>query len=119
MKIANRFMSKFNIHFSLQMRVRKYLEFTIKEKTERISKDEESFLSKLSTELSDEVVFQAYGNIINSFPVIKDNFSIKTIRQIAKIIKVINCSPGELISQVKFINKRTVNDFISYLNYLI
>ena len=102
-------MNKFRIELSLRMKVRRYLEFAFEEQNSRISKEEQAILGKLSAELQEEVLFQAYGEIIDNFPVLRENFSLQTIRKIAKIIKIIYRSPNEPIIQVMKQNFRTMN----------
>ncbi len=124
MKIANQFMDRFKIDFGIQMKVRRYLEFEFNERNNRISDEEQTILGKLSSELKEEILFQAHGNAINSFPVLRLNFSISTLRKIAKIIKFSYISSKEKIIQVfliliiRFIDKM-LKSFISNRTLMI
>ena len=94
-------MNKFKIDLGLRMKVRRYLEFAFEEQNSRISKEEQAILGKLSAELQEEVLFKAFGGVIDHFPVLRENFSLPTLKKIAKFIKIIYKSPNEPIIQVK------------------
>lgn len=91
-------MSKYKINFELQSRVRKYLEYTLKNET---NADEESqVMKKLNKSLKNELVMESVGRIIKSVPFFKDNFSPKTIEKLTYLLKKINLSPEEFLSNV-------------------
>ena len=100
MNTANQFMDRFKIDFGTQIMVRRYLEFEFTQRNNRITFEEQNVLGKLSAKLREELLFQAYGNAIYSFPVLKRNFSIQTLRRIANIISISYLSPKEKVIQV-------------------
>lgn len=72
-------MSKNNINFGLQSKVRKYLEYTLKNESNQ--DEERGVLMKLSTSLRNELVMESSGKILKSIPFFKDNFSVSTIEK--------------------------------------
>ena len=90
-------MNKNNLEFELQSRVRRYLEYTMK--NENNLEQMKGILNKLTKSLRNEVLFQSYGRFIkeNKF---FGNFSIKTQEKIVVSLKEVKLSPEEHIHSV-------------------
>ena len=98
-RVINGYMKKNNLEFELQSRVRKYLEYTIKNENNGEQKD--AILNKLTKSLRSEVLLQSYGKYIqkNKF---FNHFSIKTKEKIVFSLKEVKLSPEEYINFVAF-----------------
>ena len=93
--VINGFMKRKNINGDLQMRVREYLRFIWKEeKTQNIEK-EQKIIDSLSKSLKEELMLQAYGEILKKHPMFYLNFSEKSLRKVVSIIKDIRLFPDE------------------------
>ena len=90
-------MKKKNLGFELQSRVRKYLEYTMKNEDNMENKDK--ILNKLTKSLKSEVLFESYGKYIHSNKFF-NNFSIKTKEKIILSLKETKYSPEEYIHSV-------------------
>ena len=100
-------MKKQNLDFELQSRVRRYLEYTMK--NESNLEEEQKILLKLTKSLKNEVLMESFGKYIENIPFFKINFSKETIGNIVLSLKELRFSPEEFIYRVnlliKIINK--------------
>ena len=95
----NRLMDRFKVNFSLQMRVRKYLEFAFWEKKDRLSHEESNVLENLNRELQTKVLFETYGSIVQSIPSLVTNFSNQIVNKAAGALQVLHLAPNEQIPE--------------------
>lgn len=95
--IINRFMKRKNINKDLQMRVREYLRFIWKEENMQNLKEEQKILGFLSSTLKEELLMEAYGEVLMRFPIFYANFSEKSLRKTISILKDRKLFPEELI----------------------
>lgn len=91
-------MKKYNVNFELQSRVRKYLEYKLK--NENNSQEESSVMRKLNSALNKELIMESVGKIFNENPFFKDNFTRATIEKIVLSLKQINLNPDEYLIYV-------------------
>ncbi len=94
-------MKKQNLDFELQSRVRRYLEYTMK--NESNLEEEQRILLKLTKSLKNEVLMESFGKYIENIKFFKNNFSKETIENIVLSLKELRFSPEEFIYRV--INK--------------
>jgi len=99
-RIINSYMKKNDLRFELQSRVRRYLEYTMK------NEDNEeglmNILNKLTKSLKSEVLFDSYGKYIDENQFFK-RFSAKTKEKLILSISEVKFSPEEIIYQVNII----------------
>jgi len=95
--IINQYMNKKNIHRDLQMRIREYLRFLWKEENTQNLEDEQRIIGILSNSLREELLLEAYGDILKRFPMFFANFTEKSLRRVVTIIKDIKLFPEEKI----------------------
>ena len=107
--IINQYMNKKNIHRDLQMRIREYLRFLWKEENTQNLEDEQRIIGILSNSLKEELLLEAYGDILKRFPMFFANFTEKSLRRVVTIIKDIKLFPEEKI----FLEKED-NDYCIY-----
>jgi hypothetical protein len=91
-------MNSKNINFELQGRVRKYLEYIMHKET-NVEK-ESAILNKLTFALKKEVILESNGKFIYEIPLFNQNFSAKTLEQLAFSLKQVRYSPEEYIYHV-------------------
>ena len=91
-------MKKQNLDFELQSRVRRYLEYTMK--NESNLEEEQKILLKLTKSLKNEVLMESFGKYIENIPFFKNNFSKETIGNIVLSLKELRFSPEEFIYRV-------------------
>ena len=91
-------MKKKNLDFELQSRVRRYLEYTLK--NESNLEEEQKILLKLTKSLKNEVLLESFGKYIENIPFFKNNFSKETIENIVLSLKELRFSPEEFIYRV-------------------
>ncbi len=89
-----------NVNFELQSRVRRYLEYTMK--NESNLEEEQKILLKLTKSLKNEVLMESFGKYIENIPFFRDNFSKSTIEQLSLSLKELSFSPEEIIYKVYF-----------------
>lgn len=97
----NGYMNKKGISFELKGKVREYLEFIFK--TTNYDKKEYEILQKLNKNLKNEVIMEAYGKFLMNMPKLKDNFTQKTLENLAFYMKSQTFSPEEYIYRVLII----------------
>ena len=90
-------MKKNNLGFELQSRVRRYLEYTIK--NENNNEQMDGILNKLTKSLKNELILQSYQKYIQNSKFFK-NFSFKTQEKIVLSLKELKLSPEESIHYV-------------------
>ena len=90
-------MKKNNLGFELQSRVRRYLEYTIK--NENNNEQMDGILCKLTKSLKSELILQSYQKYIQNSQFFK-NFSSKTQEKIVLSLKELKLSPEESIHYV-------------------
>ena len=99
-RVINSYMKKNDLNFDVQSRVRRYLEYTMK------NEDNEeglmNILNKLTKSLKSEVLFDCYGKYIDENQLFK-RFSAKTKEKLILSISEVKFSPEEIIYQVNII----------------
>jgi hypothetical protein len=93
-------MKNLNIAYDLQLKIKKYLEFSFRKESTFINKAQDIVLGKLNPSLKNELLEFAYGGFINSIPFFNKYFSTSTLKNLNRIIKTKNASPGELVMKV-------------------
>ena len=97
-------MKTHNISFELQSRVRKSLEYTLKNEASNSDQDN-IIMNKLNSSLKNELLIESLGKIIKEIPFFKNNFSNSTIESLVFTLKKIQLSPEEFLYKViKFLN---------------
>lgn len=91
-------MKKKTLAFELQSRVRRYLEYTMK--NESNLEEENQILFKLTKSLRNEVLLEAFGKYIDNIPFFKKNFTKETLENIVLSLKELKFSPEEFIYHV-------------------
>ena len=100
MRIINRYMNTYDVHFELQSRVRKYLEYTLK--NEKNNSDSENLiLSKLNKSLKNELLMESVGKFLKEIPFFSENFSNITIQRCVNSLRKLQLSPEEFLFHVK------------------
>lgn len=93
-------MSKKNLNFELKSRVRRYLEYKMKNENNSDVKACNEILNKLSENLKNEVTLESFSKYIENIPFFKNNFSQSTLEKLVFSLKEINFSPEEIIYKV-------------------
>lgn len=113
-RVINSYMKKKNLDFELQSRVRRYLEYTMK--NESNLEEEQKILLKLTKSLKNEVLLESFGKYIENIPFFKNNFSKETIENIVLSLKELRFSPEEFIYRVISIFNSNFDGFIYLIN---
>ncbi|CAK56672.1 unnamed protein product (macronuclear) [Paramecium tetraurelia] len=95
--LINTFMSKNNIQFDLQTRIRSYLQYIWQEEQQMNEEQVGSIVQKLSSHLQDELNFQLKGNILNQCKIITKTFSLKFKQHLLLVMEEQSFSPEERI----------------------
>lgn len=95
-------MTNHKVSFELQSRVRKYLEYTMKNTANM--KEEKLILDKLNKSLKDELLIESLGRIIKAVPFFKDNFSENSLENLVFALRKRQLSPEEFLFKVKIFN---------------
>ena len=95
-------MNKNNLNFELKSRVRRYLEFKMKNESSLDSESCESILQKLTKKMKHEVLLESFGKYIENVPFFKENFSKSTLEKLSLSLRELSFSPEEIIYKVKF-----------------
>ena len=95
----NHYMSRKDVDFELQGRVRKYLEYMMHKESNTVK--EEEIMNKLTKALKNELILQANSKSLYKIPLFSKNFSAKVIEELAFTLKEVRFSPEEYIFQVK------------------
>ena len=98
-------MNEHNVDFELQSRVRKYLEYTLKNESNSIG--ENSILQKLNKSLKKELLMDSLGKLLNRISFFKSTFSQNTIEKLVFALKKIQMSPEEFLYSVLLFLKNT------------
>ena len=98
-------MKRKNIHYKLQGKVRRYLTFIMKESEQENSIKEQELINKLSVSLKRELLLEANGKILTSSPILKENFSPKTIQRMTEIMEPVELAPEEFVYEVSVFYK--------------
>jgi hypothetical protein len=93
-------MKRKNIDFDLQSKIRSYLDYILKEADFGSSEKEQELIGKLSLSLRKELLLQANGIILMSSPVLRNNFSLKTIQKLTELINPLDLAPEDYIYEV-------------------
>jgi len=95
---------------TLQMKVKKYLEYMFHD-----NQEQKRFMlfDSLSNKLKEEVQIDIYGKILKSNKFFKTNFSEKFLQQLSLKFTEITLAPEEIIYNVYFI----INLFINFINF--
>lgn len=99
-RIINGYMNKNHLNFELQSKVRRYLEY--KMKNESNIEGEKLILGKLTQNIRNEVVLEACGQHIRDLPFFKNNFSKGVLENMILSLTEISLSPEETLYYVKF-----------------
>lgn len=92
-------MSKKNIDFQLQNKVRRYIG-AIYDQNYSNSLEEKKLIDKLSTTLKNEFLFKANSHMIYKYVFFKDNFSEETLQKLVLAMKFKTYLPEEIIMDV-------------------
>jgi hypothetical protein len=92
-------MTKKNIDFHLQNKVRRYIS-AIYDQNYMNSLEEKNLIEKLPTSLKNEFIFKAYHHIIYENPFFKNNFSEETLKKLVLALKLKSYLTGEIICDV-------------------
>ncbi|CAK56044.1 unnamed protein product (macronuclear) [Paramecium tetraurelia] len=95
--LINTFMSKNKIQFELQTRIRSYLEYIWQEEQNMNDEEVVTLISKLSSNLQEELQYQLRGNILSSCKVMIKTFSQKMIKSLLGQMEEQSFSPEERI----------------------
>ena len=95
--IINQYMNRKNISRDLQMRIQEYLRFIWKEENTQNLEGEQKIISLLSNSLREELLIEAYGDIMKKYPMFFANFTEKSLRKVVSIIRDIKLFPEEKI----------------------
>lgn len=95
--IINQFMKRKKVCPELQMRVREYLRYIWKEEKAQNLEEETQIINVLSGNLKEELLLEAYGEILRKFPIFYANFSEKALKKAVHFIKDCKFIPEELI----------------------
>ncbi len=93
-------MKRKGIEFELQGKVRRYLDFIMKESRNDSSEREDELISKLSLSLRKELLLQANGKILLDSPILRENFSIKTIERLTEMMIPLDLAPEDIVYEV-------------------
>ena len=88
-----------NINKSLQIKVRRYIEY-IHEEEKKGSHRGEILINNLSINLLNEVKNEAYGRIFKEIAIFSENFSQSFLNSLSLQMKELVFAPDELICQV-------------------
>ena len=91
-------MTNYKVDFELQSRVRKYLEYTLKNQTN--SEAELIILKKLNKSLKKELLMESIGKLIKEIPFFKNNLSENSIEKLTFSLKKIELTPEEFLYTV-------------------
>lgn len=94
-RIINGYMTSHKVSFELQSRVRKYLEYTMKNTNHM--EEEKIILNKLNRSLKDELLIESLGKVIKGVPFFKENFSEEFLEKLVFIMKKRQISPEEYL----------------------
>lgn len=92
-------MRRKNIDFELQGRARKYLKYI--NSNDSNPEEEERILQRMTTNLKNELNWEAKGKILSQIPFFTKNFSKETIHELSLCMREVKFSPEEFIYQVK------------------
>ncbi len=98
--MINRYMKRKNVDFELQGRVRRYLEYILKESSNENSEEEQELIKLLSISLRKELLMQTNGKVLMSSPLFKNNFSQATIEKLSEFIEQQDFANEEIIFEV-------------------
>ena len=93
-------MNEHSVDFELQSRVRKYLEYTLKNESNSIG--ENVILQKLNKSLKKELLMESLGKLLNRISIFRNNLSENTIEKLVYALKKIQMSPEEFLYNVLF-----------------
>ena len=93
--LISQFMKRKKINKDLQMRVREYLRYIWQEENAQNIEEEQKIINSLSASLREELLVEAYGNILKNHPMFFANFSEISLRKVVSIIKDIKLIPDE------------------------
>ena len=101
MRVINGYMTRYKVNFEIQSRVRKYIEYTLK--NESNSEQENLILNKLNKSLKKELMMESMGKFIKEIPFFKDNFCSETIEKIVFSLKKVQLNPEDFLFNVLII----------------
>lgn len=104
MRDLQHYMNKRNMNKTLQMRVKRYLEYMFQEENQGFQRGH-SILHSLSSKLHQDVKEEIYGKILKDMYVFNKYFSPEFISKISTKFKEITFAPEDIIFSVKIINE--------------
>lgn len=93
-------MNNYDVPFELQSRVRKYLEYNLK--NESRSDCESSILNKLNNSLKKELMMESLGKFLKSVSFFRENFTDSSLEKFVFALKKLQLSPEEFLYKVVF-----------------
>ena len=91
-------MNEYDVGFELQSRVRKYLEYTLKNESHSVG--ENIIIQKLNKSLKKELLMDSLGKLLQGAKFFKNNFSQQTLENLVFAMKKIQLSPEEFLYNV-------------------
>lgn len=98
MRVINRYMNEYSVDFELQSRVRKYLEYTLK--NEKNTSEEHLILNKLNKSLKKELLMNSIGKTLKEIPFFAENISENSLEKIVLSMRKIQMCPEEHLFNV-------------------
>ena len=95
------YLKKRNLSQDLQIKIRRYLEFTHFEEKEGLKRGKNIF-HDLTNSLQDQISNEYFSKFINKVPLLKQKFSQKFIYSLTPKMLEISIPPGEFICQVYY-----------------
>ena len=95
-------MTRKEVDFDLQVRVRKYLEHLWLEEEIENRELEIQIMNRLSDSLRHELLVQANGKVLAKFDLFINFFSEEVLEKVSQIVTTVNYAPDDLIIFVNF-----------------
>jgi hypothetical protein len=93
-------MTRKQVDFDLQVRVRKYLEHLWMEEEIDNKEKEINIMNKLSDSLREELLIQANGRVLSKFSIFSNYFSSEALEKVAQVVGTISFAPEDIIVYV-------------------
>ncbi|EAR88402.3 cation channel family protein (macronuclear) [Tetrahymena thermophila SB210] len=95
--IIQRYLIRKDVHIQLKSRVRHYLSFLAHEQKNIDKQAEDQVLSVLSNQLREEITMEINSKILNTYFVLRSNFSQATLKKVLFIMEEVLVNPNEII----------------------
>ena len=102
MRYIDKFLKRKNVPYSVQVRVKKYLEYSFESDTFNFC--DEDIFENISHNLKDEILTFVHGNLIKKIPIFYYIYSSKFIQKILFFFEEELYGPEENIFSVKLFN---------------